>query len=68
MHMNGIMDMELLALMLENYKRLYIMHEREVDTEEEFIQHVVKTDIDPAISWAERCAEVHAEVARQFED
>lgn len=66
--MNGIMDMELLALMLENYKRLYIMHEREVDTEEEFIQHVVKTDIDPAISWAERCAEVHAEVARQFED
>lgn len=68
MHTNGIMDMELLALMLENYKRLYIEDMRRQQASEYSTQYVVENDIEPAIAWAERCAEVHAEVARQFAD
>ena len=63
---NIFMDYELLALMLKNYRRLYIMHEREVDTDEKFIQHVVETDIDPAIEWAEQRVQVDKEVEDMF--
>lgn len=61
------MDYELLAMMLENYKRLYIEDMRNMQMSEDVIQNVVKSDIDTAIAWAERRAEVDAEVAAQFE-
>ena len=60
------LDMGLLALMLKNYKRLYIMHEREVDIDESVIQQVVKSDIDIAIEWAESRAIAEEEVRMQF--
>ena len=61
------MDYELLALMLENYKRLFIAHGREVDDEEEDIQYIVETDIEPAIDWARRGAELEYEARREYE-
>jgi len=61
------MDYELLALMLENYKRLYIKDERERGSSETFIQHVVETDIEHAIEWAKRGAILDYEERRTYE-
>ena len=60
------MDYDLLAIMLENYKRLFIAHGREVGDEEEDIQYIVRVDIDPAIDWAERRAKIDVEVEEEF--
>ncbi len=61
------MDYDLLAIMLENYKRLFIAHGREVGDEEEDIQYIVRVDIDPAIDWARRGAELEYETRREYE-
>jgi len=61
------LDMELLALMLKNYKRLYIEDMHRQQANEDSIKWVVDTDIDPAIAWAESRAETEEEVRKQFE-
>lgn len=65
--MTQFMDYELLAMMLENYKRLYIEDRRKQGYKEDTINHVIEYDINPAIAWAERRAEYDAEIEAQFE-
>ena len=60
-----MMDYELLATMLENYKRLYTEHCH--NDNPHFKQHIIEFDIDPAITWATRRAEVDEEVRKQYE-
>ena len=61
------MDYDLLALMLKNYKKLYLEHGRNIGDKEEWLQHIVMYDIDPAIEWAERRAEYDAELTARFD-
>ena len=61
------LEMDLLVLMLENYKRLYIEDMRKRGIKEEIIQNVVHSDIDRAIAWADSRAIAEAEIAEQFE-
>jgi hypothetical protein len=65
--MTQFMDYELLALMLKNYKRLYIADGRRVGDKEDWLQHIVTHDIEPAIAWAERRAEYDAELTARFD-